>query len=39
VSVQSFSDPSLSSMRVRLRTAALNRLTAFWRRLRQAVPT
>jgi hypothetical protein len=30
VSVHSFSDPSLSSMRVRLRTAALNLLTAFW---------
>jgi hypothetical protein len=31
VSVHSLSDPSLSSMRARLRTAALNLLTAFWR--------
>jgi hypothetical protein len=31
VSVHSLSDPSLSSMRAGLRTAALNLLTAFWR--------
>jgi hypothetical protein len=39
VSMHSFSDPPLNSMRARLRTAALNLLTAFWgRSVRQYRP-
>jgi hypothetical protein len=30
MNLRSFSDPSLSSMRVRLRTVALDRPTTFW---------
>jgi hypothetical protein len=30
MNLRSFSDPSLSSMRVRLRTVALNRPTTLW---------